>query len=114
MNKREKQYHREMDSYEQSMFDCINRNLKRMDLQLMHKYKKVRSSIKKSRIMEILEKKHCIDNFIFNFEHKNIDVRLFHMLFGIDYRYINNSKLYRDLYNILVNARQQYKEDKVK
>lgn len=112
MNKKEKQYHKEMDYYEKSMFDCLNKNLERIEIQLMHEYKKVRSPFKKSRIANIIGKKRCIDNFLHNFEHGNIDKRLFYMLFGLDFRYINNTKLYRDLYSLLSVARHIYNIDK--
>lgn len=112
MNKREKQYHKEMDYYEESMFDCLNKNLERIEIQLMHEYKKVRSPIKKLRIRKMVEKKHCIDNFMHNFRKGYMTTRLFYMLFGLDYRYIRNDKLYRDLYSLLSVSRHIYNIDK--
>lgn len=103
-----KEYKTEMDNLEDSMFHNIKKQLEFIDIVFTRKYIKSRSEYKKSRIRGMMEKKRYYENFVNNLEKGNLNRRMIDLLFGYDYRYIQNRKMYIALEHFLINIRKDF------
>jgi len=56
----------------------------------------------------MMEKKRYYENFVNNLEKGNLNRRMIDLLFGYDYRYIQNRKMYIALEHFLINIRKDF------